>query len=283
MKNKSITLATFVALAALVFASAPAQAEQVTTPIPLVNSENAARVFLSNEISYFAGGFGDWLKPVEQNTQGVWKNGDLIVLPDGSIKSLTLNGVPVVIDPNKPLTGLPYPVSGIRTQFYMYLNGYDKYGKYVASGYFETKTLKREDPIEMILKAAWVPGFVRSSLPAGVNIRNLILEDTTGAYWNYDAQTGGFNIYYDPIMGTGFRIIDQSTGIVYGVGHISPFQSATLSTDSLITFQREGNVVEVPFSKTHKYFYRQAQKLDGTIGEGVSLYKFFIKSLKICH
>ncbi len=267
MKTKpTITLATFVALAALVFASAPAQAApEATTPITL-DSENAARVFLGNEISYFSGGFGDWLKPVNQNTEGAWEYGEFTMLPNGNIKALSLNGVPVAIDPNKPLLGLPYPRSGTRTQFYFYVNGYDKNGTFVASGYFEAKTLKKGDPIIVKLEAATVPSFVRFSLPAGINANNLILEDTAGSWWNYDVRAGGFNIYYDPIRGTGFRILDQSTGIVYGVGHIPPFQASTVSSnDSVITLQYEGNVVDLPFSPTRGYIYRQAQKLDGAV------------------
>jgi len=263
MKKFNI-LAAFVALTALVFASAPAKAEMQPTPIT-INSENAARVFLTSEISYFTGGFGDSLKPVNQSDWSNWEYGDFTMLPDGSVQALSLNGVPVVIDPNKPLAGLPYPASGIRTQLYLYLNGYDKDGKFVVSGYFETKTLKKGDPIIVKLEAATVPNFIRFSIPTGVNANNLILENTEGSSWIYDIRAGGFNVYSDPINGMGYRIIDQSTGIVYGVGHIPPFEAPVSANESLITLQYEGNVSDLPFSPTRRYVYRQAQKLDGSL------------------
>jgi len=264
---KPIISATFVALAAaaLIFASAPANAQTPTTA-PVVNSENAARVFLGSEISHFIGSFGCWLKSTTPGKEERWEYGDFRMLPDGGIYELSLNGVPVDIDPDKPLAGLPYPTTGNRTQFYFYLNAFDRYGKFVASGNFGTTVLKKGDPIIVKLTPATVPSFIRFTLPAGVNPNNLILENTEGSSWTFDTRAGGFNVYSDPISGMGYRIIDQGTGIVYGVGHVPPFEAPVSATnESLVTIQYEGNVVELPFSPTRRYVYRQGQKLDGSL------------------
>lgn len=264
-KSNILNLATLVALAALVFASALANAQSPTTTAPVVNSENAARVFLGSEISHFIGSFGCWLKSTSAGNPDAWEHGDFRMSPDGSIYELSLNGVPVDIDPDKPLAGLPYPTTGIRTQFHFFLNAFDKHGKFLASGNFGTTVLKKGDPIIVKLEAATVPNFIRFVLPAGVNPNNLILENTEGVSWTFDTRAGGFNIYSDPISGMGYRIIDQGTDIVYGVGHVPPFEEPVSANESLITLQYEGNVSDLPFSPTRRYVYRQAQKLDGSI------------------
>ncbi|MDD5318539.1 MAG: hypothetical protein PHF79_01815 [Candidatus Pacebacteria bacterium] len=184
--------------------------------------------------------------------------------PDGTITELNINGEE---DPDVPVAGIPYPKSGIRTSFYLTVNAFDKYGTYIGYGFFTSDVLKKGDPIVVKLQPASVRNTLTFSVPAGVNPNNLVLETTdNGGDWNYNPRDGGFTFWSDPVTGVGYRIVDESTGIVYEIGDIPPFQPTTTSSnDSLVNIGYEAGVVAVTFTPTQGYVYRQFQQLDGSI------------------
>lgn len=231
-----------------------------------VNSENVARVFLGNgRVAFYECNSGDLL--VGQTS--IYEYQSFRQQTDGPLVSLTLNGTPVPIDPKNPPKGLPYPKTGVRTQFNLNLDAYDDSGKYLGHGYFYADVLKKGDPTPVTLKAADVSETVNFPVPSGVNPSHLVLETPNGGSWSYNSFTGSFQFWYDPTVGTGYRILDGSTGVVYQIGDIPPFEETTVSTDTIVSVTYDGGVVEVPFSPTRSYVYKQSQQLDGNV-KGVS-------------
>lgn len=269
MKTIQKILAIMVAIFAINFVTASAMAQTTTTTTTTtlattstttVDSENVARCFLGSEISYLDVAFGSTL--VSSGQSNVWEYGQFKMAPDGTVTELTLNNVVQ----SGTFSGIPYPKTGIRTQFYVSVNAYDKWGKFVGSGYSNMEVLKKGDPISLKLKPASVEDNIKFSVLTGVDPSALILETTDGGIWSYNTSIGGFSVWSNPSVGVGFRIINANTGTVYSVGDIPPFQdTVTSSGDSVVTVGYEGNVTEVKFSSSSQYFYRPSQQTDGAV------------------
>ena len=258
------------AIFALTFVSVSAVAQittttPVVTPTNIVDSENVARCFLGSEIAYFDISFGDYLVSGQSS---VWEYGQFKMLPDGTITELALNGDPAQ---SGTFSGIPYPKTGIRTQFYTSVNTFDKWGRFIGYGYFNVDVLKKGDPISLKLKPANVQNNIKFNIPAGIGSSALVLETTEGEIWNYDDSIQGFNVWSNPSIGIGFRIVNANTGTVYLVGDIPPFQNSSSSSgDSIVTVGYEGNVTEVKFSSSNQYFYRPAQQTDGAVTDKIT-------------
>ncbi len=255
------------AVAAIIALSIPVSAFASTGTI---NAEDVARAFSLGQVNSITGSINDNLTSVNQNTSSVWENGQFTLSKDATgwyFSALSLNGVDVALDPNKPLRGLPAPASAIRTQFSVNVNAYDVTGRYVGWGNFFTQTLKKGDPISLILSPAQVHDFIPFALPAGVNASNLRLKTSDGSEYGYNTWNGGFDTWNNPSTSIAYVILDTSNGVAYQYGTIMPYQGDSSSTSqSVVSVGYIGGVVDMTSDVNQQgYSYLDNQHIDGNV------------------
>ncbi len=229
-----------------------------------VDSEQAARAFILREqVAQYWGyaGFtrvlGDGSK--EHVTQEFRLGQDLRV----TYLAIWVDDGPTVVvidEGDKPLDGLPANEVGTATQFYLWLNAYDKAGYPVAYGGTETiPLLLPGDPIMVTLRPEWLEEFLSFQLPAGADVRDVVLWMGDRPTY-YDEYRGGFSVWYDPLDDLDYEIVNMRTGERYQSGQIDVPAPAG---DSLISVKLIGGVEEMFLDDNT--FYSQQESLDGAV------------------
>ncbi|MFA5001206.1 MAG: hypothetical protein WC531_03210 [Candidatus Paceibacterota bacterium] len=195
------------------------------------DAERVAEGFARANISEYTGSFGFTRVLPEGTSQFV--SGEFTMWLDGRLPYLVIDGVEVVAWGDEPLGGLPVNKLGSATGFWLNLRAWDGVaGRDCAYGSAYDELLLPSDTISVELTLAYQEEFVPFDPNSyGVDPARLVLQ-LGGSSFSYDAQRGGFSIWFDPGVGGGYDIVDRSTGQVLVRGDID---------DGLV----EANVVNV--------------------------------------
>lgn len=181
-----------------------------------------------------------------QKTNGVWTWGSFVMNKDRRITKLTVDDVPIPIDPLRPLAGLPFPIGVTLSKYSVNLDAIDIDGRIKAHGMYSTPTLTASSVIRIGLMPYLVPKFVAYSPPAGVvaKLLRLVLEDGS-TFW-YDPATGGFMVWLDPFGGAqDYEIVDGPSGVALYVGVVGPIIPAHPAEEKALNISYAGNVEEI--------------------------------------
>lgn len=293
MKRILIVMAIFVAP---ILASG-----QELNEVEMVDGERAARHYLSEEVTYYTGDFSFR----RTYASGSWERvtGQFVLSPardSWQVAALSIDGVTIIDEDDKPLPGLPQNKVGQTANFAIWVTGRTKTGAEHLFGSFQKDILVAGDAIKIELHPSFEQYFIPYSPPDDVNSRDLYLQNSNNiATWSYDQRAGGFYLWLNPLEVLEYEIFDASTGHILSRGTYdwAAKDPVEETQDHLLSFSHQGaqEVVEEDGWSTFvsQTFDSTVERLGETIpakvymtrlaGEQLSVYVYGVEAVDFYH
>ncbi len=234
--------------------TASAQTATVVLPVgsvqaPTPGVEQIADAFAGSHVSYWRGYY--YFTGVTNNISTDVSSSFTLQLVNGrwGFTQMNINGNELPIDPAHPMWEVPPYLKGSVQNFQFSLQGYDKNGQPIRYGFFYTQTLAPSDDIAVTIYLNYIQTRISVKLSGDHTAQNTTLVSDDGRYngW-YDASTGTFYAYYDPINPPkSWLIIDERNNSVVGSIPFKAGSSSGASPDSGNGFilTNEGGIPEL--------------------------------------
>lgn len=230
----------------------------VGTSASVSDIEKIANGFAGAKVSYWRGSY--YFDGVTNNTSKYMQSTFTIQLINGrwGFTQMSINGSELPIDQAHPMWQIPPYLAGSVKNFQFNLQGYDKNGQPVRYGYYYADTLAPNAPISVTIYLNYVMKKVPFDLPSGVPASAVSIVSDDGHYsgW-YDAASGQFYIYYDPINPpTSWLVIDNRYNTIIGS---RPFDGSPsgqgANTGNGVALINEGGIPELYLNSADTSWY----------------------------